>query len=323
MARPLTITLVTPARPAARSGNRVTADRWQCLLVSLGHRVNVVTAYDGAPGDVLIAINAWRSAEAVTRFAHDQPGKPIIVCLSGTDIYSYQASHPEATHSSMSAATALVGLHDLVARGIPERYHAKLRIIHQSAVPVARRPPSPDAFDVCVIGHLKEVKDPFRTAQAVRLLPPWIPIRITHVGGATEASWATHAVTEMSDNPRYRWLGEVPAAGVAELLATTRLMVLSSRSEGGANVLGEAIVAGVPVVVSAIEGSLGLLGEDYPGTYPVADTAALASVLVRAVDDPAFLADLTARCAARAHLFTPQRERDAWTALLKEVTSEL
>lgn len=323
MTRPLTITLVTPARAASRSGNQVTADRWQGLLTGLGHHVKVVTAYDGTSADVLIAIHAWRSGEAVTRFAQDQPGKPIIVCLSGTDIYAYQASHPEATHSSMTAATALVGLHDLVARSIPVCTQAKLRIIHQSVAPVVRRPPATDAFDVCVIGHLREEKDPFRTAQAVRLLPPSIPIRITHMGAAIDASWAKRAEQEMSDNPRYRWLGEVPAASVADLLAATRLMVLSSVSEGGANVLGEAIAAGVPVIVSAIEGSLGLLGTDYPGTYPTGDTQALADQVRRTIEDPAFLADLTARCVARAPLFTPQRERAAWEALLAEVTAAL
>ena len=323
MTRPLTITLVTPARAASRSGNRVTADRWQALLAGLGHHVNVVTAYHGKPADVLIAIHAWRSAEAVTGFAHDQPGKPVIVCLSGTDIYAYQASHPEATHGSMTAATALVGLHDLVARALPDRYHAKLRIIHQSAVPVVRRPPATAVFDVCVIGHLREEKDPFRTAEAVRLLPAPVPVRVTHVGGAMDASWAARAEQEMSDNPRYVWLGEVPASGVADLLAATRLMVLSSVSEGGANVLGEAIVAGVPVIVSAIEGSLGLLGTGYPGTYPVGDTQALACLLLRAIDEPAFLADLTARCVARAPLFTLERECAAWAALLAEVTGEL
>ncbi len=323
MIRRLTIMLVTPARPASRSGNRVTADRWHMLLTGLGHTVNVVTTYDGQPADLLIAIHAWRSADAVARFAHDQPGKPIIVCLSGTDIYAYQASHPSVTHGAMTAATALVGLHDLVALSIPERTHPKLHIIHQSASPVVRRTPATDTFDICVIGHLRAEKDPFRTAEAVRLLPQSLPVRVTHVGGAMDADWAARAHEEMARNPRYIWRGEVPASGVADLLASTRLMVLSSTSEGGANVLGEAIVSGVPVIVSAIEGSLGLLGTDYPGTYPTGDTQALAGQLKRAIEEPAFLADLTSRCMARAFLFTPEREQAAWSTLLDKVTRPL
>ena len=138
-----------------------------------------------------------------------------------------------------------------------------------------------------------------------------------------DASWTARAEQEMRINPRYQWRGELPAAAVSDVLAATRLMVLSSVSEGGANVLGEAIVAGVPVIVSAIDGSLGLLGSDYPGTYPVGNTLALAQLLQRAVADPDFLADLTTRCAARASLFVPERERAAWSALLAEVTGSV
>ena len=221
----------------------------------------------------------------------------------------------------MEAATALVGLHDLVAEAIPERSRAKLRIIRQSAVAnLVARHLNTHSFNVCVIGHLREEKDPFRTAEAIRLLAPSVPIRITHVGAALDESWAARARHEMSVNPRYRWLGEIPAVGVAELLATSSLMVLSSVSEGGANVLGEAIVAGVPVIVSAIDGSLGLLGIDYPGVYPVGDTQQLARMLLRAIEDGGFLADVTKRCEACAPLFSPHLERAAWSALLGDVT---
>ena len=57
-------------------------------------------------------------------------------------------------------------------------------------------------------------------------------------------------------------------------------MVLSSLSEGGANVISEAVAAGVPVLASRIDGSVGLL-DDYPGYFPVRDTAALARLLER------------------------------------------
>jgi len=145
---------------------------------------------------------------------------------------------------------------------------------------------------------------------------------VTHVGSAMDESWAQQARAEMAVNARYQWLGDVPAGVVRDLLATTRLMVLSSTMEGGANVLGEAIAAGVPVIASAIEGSLGLLGADYPGTYPTGDTRALADLLARAETDPAFMAQLTAACAARAHLFAPERERAAWAALIHTVCSD-
>ena len=320
MTSSLTITIVTPAHASTQSGNRITAERWQAILQRLGHRVTISTGDDAITSDLLVAIHAWRSAEAVTRFRKRYPAKPIIVCLSGTDVYAYQQSHPPATLGSMAAATALVGLHDLVGRSIPARFHGKLYIMHQSAPTVLRQPNRPDVFDVCVIGHLRAEKDPLRTAAAARLLPPESRLRLTHVGRAMDAQWAAAANAEMAENPRYHWLGEVSMDAVRNLLATTRLMVLSSVMEGGANVLGEAIAAGVPVVTSAIDGSLGLLGTDYPGTFPVGDTAALALMLERVENDPAFLALLGAKCAARIPLFTAEREEAAWTRLIADVT---
>jgi glycosyltransferase involved in cell wall biosynthesis len=88
--------------------------------------------------------------------------------------------------------------------------------------------------------------------------------------------------------------------------------------EGGANVISEAVCAGLPVVASRIDGSVGLLGEDYPGYYPVADTAALRDLLLLAESDVAFYRRLDAACAARRALFDPAREVEAWRSLLRE-----
>ncbi len=96
-------------------------------------------------------------------------------------------------------------------------------------------------------------------------------------------------------------------------------MVLSSKMEGGANVISEAVVAGVPVIASRIPGSVGLLGADYPGYYPVGDARALARLLRRAEEDAAFLKSLAKACKARAPLFAPRREVTAWRKLLRQV----
>ena len=124
---------------------------------------------------------------------------------------------------------------------------------------------------------------------------------------------------ETQSNPRYRWLGEVPRAKVRRLIAASHLLVLSSRAEGGANVISEAVVDGTPILASHIPGSIGLLGADYPGFYPVGDTAALRSLLLRAERDSVFYNDLAARCVKLAPLFRPERERAAWLQLLSEL----
>ncbi len=315
------VTLITPANRQSRAGNRTTAVRWARVLRALGHRVRVATAYDDEPAHLMVALHAWRSAAAIERFRARHPTRPLIVGLAGTDIYQFITSDPTTTLRSLELADALVGLHDLVADAIPPRCHAKLTIIHQSAPPLRRTPPRRRWFEVCVIGHLRDEKDPFRAALAARALPASSRIRVLHLGRAHEPRWADAARAEMAANPRYRWVGEVPGWEVRRVLARARLMVLSSVMEGGANVLSEAIVAGVPVLASAIPGSIGLLGSEYPGYFPVGDTAALARLMAQAESDGGFLERLSRACAARAPLFTEARERAAWRALLARVAA--
>src|SRR5262249_8236496 len=147
-------------------------------------------------------------------------------------------------------------------------------------------------IDVSVIGHLRDVKDPLRAAEAVRLLPPASRVRIVQIGRAYSAQWAAKAKAEMAANPRYVWRDDVPRAAVQKLLRRSHAMVLSSLSEGGANVISEAIVAGVPILASRMDGNVGLLGADYPGYFPPRDTQALARLLQRIEGDPRFVTAL-------------------------------
>jgi glycosyltransferase involved in cell wall biosynthesis len=123
----------------------------------------------------------------------------------------------------------------------------------------------------------------------------------------------------MARNPRYAWRGDVPAAAVRRLLARSHAMVISSINEGGANVISEAVVAGVPILASRIDGNVGLLGPDYPGYFPVGDTRALTELMRRLEDDPAFVRQLGKAIAARAAMFRPRRELQAWRRLLDEL----
>lgn len=329
------VSLVTPADKRSRSGNRTTASRWAGILRRLGHRVRVAVAYEGEPADLLIALHAWRSAASIMRFRERHPEQPIVVGLAGTDIYRFLASDPETVIRSLELADALVGLHRLAAEAIPERFREKLTVIHQSAEPVRQRGNSPPglvaadpssparrSFAVLVIANLRDEKDPLRAAEAARLLPASSRIRVMHLGRTYAAEWAERAIAEMASNARYRWRGEVPFAAVRRALARADLLVSSSLLEGGANAVSEAVVAGVPVLASEIPGSVGLLGADYPGYFPVGDTQALAGLMLRAERDSYFLAELGRHCAARTALFHPEREREAWRALLARLCHE-
>ena len=127
----------------------------------------------------------------------------------------------------------------------------------------------------------------------------------------------------MMRNPRYRWLGEQPRWQARRLLARSHVMVLSSRLEGGANVVSEAAVASVPILASRIPGSVGLLGEKYPGYFAVGATSELRELLLRAESDPKFLSGLSKSVAAVRHLFRPAAERKAWKELLRELAQAM
>jgi len=129
---------------------------------------------------------------------------------------------------------------------------------------------------------------------------------------------AARARAEQRRNPRYRWLGPLPHARARKVLARSRLLCLTSRLEGGANVLSEAAAAGVPVLCSRIDGSVGLLGTGYPGYFPVGGTRALARLLLRAETDPRFYTGLRRGVRRLTRLVRPERERAAWASLLTE-----
>ncbi|HLI29867.1 MAG TPA: selenoneine biosynthesis selenosugar synthase SenB [Terriglobia bacterium] len=318
------IAVVTPAPPRTHYGNRVTAIRWARILRRLGHRVAITQDYNSEPCDLLIALHAHRSYPAVRRFRQMYPHRPLVLALTGTDLYR-DLPRSRAARQSCEMASRIVVLQPKAKERLPRRLHPKVRVIFQSVAIAAARPksarttPQQSTFDVCVIGHLRPVKDPFRAALAARLVPPSSRLRVLHLGAAMTAPMASRARAEMAANCRYRWLDEQTPTRVRQILSRSRLCVLSSKLEGGANVLSEAIVAGTPVLCSRIPGSTGILGEDYAGYFEVGDTAALAKLLLRAETEDEFLKALCKHCARLRPLFRPKCEELAWKRLLAEL----
>jgi len=316
----LKISLVTPAGEKSRNGNRATAIRWAKILRNLGHRVSIAEWDDGSNSDMMIAVHAWRSHKSINTFSNTYPNRPLIVLLAGTDIYAFQHSHPKETLKSMECATALVGLHGLVHHAIPKRFCHKLHTIYQSAVPLpSKRQPSKRTFDICVIGHLRDEKDSLRAAYAAQLAPPDSKLRIIHLGKAHNEAWGQRAAKEMRVNPRFISLGEVPKWRVRRQFSNSHAMVISSAMEGGANVVSEANVCGLPIIASNIDGNVGLLGEDYEGYYALNDTQGLAALLQQAETNPKFLKRLAAQGKKRQALFKPEVEIAAWSKLINEI----
>lgn len=312
------VALVCPAPKGSRLGNRITANRWQELLRELGQRAFVASSLGGRRYDLLVALHARKSAQAVRDSKRRAPGVPVVVALTGTDLYR-DIHRDDSAKRSLELADLLLVLHDGAAGELPEALRRKVRVVPQSAPAAPRQKADARFFDVAVVGHLRPEKDPLRTALAARLLPRQSRLRVLHAGRALSAEMARAARAEERRNPRYRWLGELPPAQARSLIARSRLLSLTSEMEGGANVVSEALASGTPVVASRIPCTEAILGSRYPALFRFAATRELARLLERAEQDPAFLRELARQCRARRPLVSRAREKRAWRSLLREV----
>ena len=313
------IRFIVPPTFTDWNGNSVTSRRWKSFMEELGHEVSIDHEECSEPCDLLVAFHAYRSRAGIIKARDAGMAERIVICFTGTDLYRDLKADP-AAFDVLHLADRLAVLQPAALNEITTSLRDRTSVIYQSAVrPASDAAPLPEAFDVIVIAHLREVKDPLRAALAARLLPPESKVRVTLVGRALTDDLGRAAQAEARDNPRFRWLGELPGGPTAEALLKSRVLVLSSVMEGGANVVSEAIVSDVPVIATEIPCMKGLLGEDYPGYFPVMDTPRLAGLLHRAETDPVFYDALRDRCRQVAYKFSPSEERRRIRELLEAV----
>jgi putative glycosyltransferase (TIGR04348 family) len=306
MRPPPSVAIISPALASANSGNWHTARRWAHCLAPHA-RVSIDDKWRGASADLLIALHARRSASSIAAFAERHPERPLIVVLTGTDLYRDIASD-ESAKRSLALATRLVVLQEEGIKALPPEYAAKAMTIYQSARFLKPGRKSRRHFDLALVGHMRPEKDPLTALRALGKLPADLPVRLFHVGGDLDPQLAAEVRAEGARDARYIPLGALPQAATRQLIKRCHLLLLPSLMEGGANVLIEAVTSGVPVLGSDIPGNRGMLGADYPGWFPVGGAARLAELIAAAVRDPEYYAMLSRRCAERVSLFSPAHE---------------
>jgi putative glycosyltransferase (TIGR04348 family) len=310
----LRVVIVSPALADANNGNWQTARRWQHLLRP--HFARIVRQWPDAlahQDDVMLALHARRSADAVAAWHALHGPKGLGLALTGTDLYR-DIAHDAQAQQSLALAHSLVVLNPLGTRQVPPQHLAKTRVIVQSTTRRQTLLKTSRHLRVVMVGHLREEKDPLTLMAAARLLPPDSGILIDHIGAPLDAALGQAAQATQAQCPHYRWLGAVPHAQTLQRIQRAHLLVHTSRMEGGAHVLMEAICSGTPVLASRIEGNMGLLGEDYTGVFEPGDAPGLAERLLayrHPENGSALVAHLQHQCALRAPLFEPQAERAA------------
>ncbi len=292
--------------------------RWQWFIEALGYSVGVTESWSDGDADLLVALHAYRSHQSIVEFKEKYPSRPIVLILTGTDIYRDMASHGEVLRS-MEMADKLIVLQSSALDSIPSGLRYKAKVIYQSIEIDLPDPVLSEDFLVTIIGHLREEKDPFCLARSLPLLPSESKIHVRHLGKSLNAQMEALAKNFNTTLERYQWVGELSHADTLKMLSQSRLMVISSSMEGGAHVVSEAIALGIPVIASDIPGNRGLLGEDYLGYYPVGDESALASLLSRSETVPDFYSLLKKQIVLRQELIKPAREKQS----IQEILSEL
>ena len=316
------IVIVTPALAQANNGNWQTASRWARLLRP-AYRVHLVDAWQegDVQADLMIALHARRSAAALAAWRRAQPRRPLVLVLTGTDLY--RDLHDDAqAQQSVALADALVVLNELGAQALPAPHRAKCRVVLQSCAARRTLPHTGRHLRALMVGHLRDEKDPQTYFAAARLLAHRPDILLDHVGAALDPALGAAAAALAAVQPRYRWLGGLPHAAVRRHIQRAHVLVHPSRMEGGAHVVIEALRSGTPVLASRIDGNLGLLGSDHPAVFEPGDAEGLASLLARARDDAAMLPALRRQAALRAPLFAPAAESAALHGLLTQLLTQ-
>jgi putative glycosyltransferase (TIGR04348 family) len=313
-----TLCLVTPALAEARNGNWQTAQRWARMLGG-DYAISVTRTWTPTdpPADLMLALHARRSAASIDAWARTFPTRPLLVALTGTDLYQDIASDPDAQRS-LAQAWRLIVLQDLGCRALPANLRDKCVVCYQSAPARRALPKTQRHLRALMVGHLRDVKSPQTYFAAVRALRGHADLLFDQIGEALEPALGEAAAALALECPNYRWLGALSHSATRARIDRAHVLVHPSRLEGGAHAVLEAVVSGTPVLASRVDGNVGMLGDGYDGYFAWNDVPGLVALLTRSLAEPGFLIHLQEQCAGRAALFDPQRERGTLLRLVAE-----
>ena len=327
------VLIVTPAAAKSNNGNWQTAWRWAKFLKQ-DFDVTIDQAWRGAPCDVLLALHARRSAGEISAWAqahgltHDVPRLGVV--LTGTDLYR-DIDTDAAARRSLELARVLVVLQEKGLRRLPAALRSKTRVIFQSTTMRQTLAKTTRHLRVVMVGHLRDEKLPQTLYQAARLLRPENGILIDHIGDPLDAELAAQARATAAACPHYRWLGGLNHEATRRRIQRAHLLVHTSKMEGGAHVVMEAVCSGTPVLASRMDGNVGMLGTDYAGYFEVGDAKGLVALLstLRAEQlapgegaRSGLYSLLMRQSALRAPLFAPEKEKSALIALVEDLLKE-
>ena len=317
--------IVGPASASDNNGNWQTAWRWSRMLRP-AFQVTIAPSWSGGSFDAMLALHARRSADSIARWARAHgagacaPGLGVV--LTGTDLYRDIQTDASA-QASLAYAEQLVVLQECAPEALLPAVRSKARVIFQSTTARQTAVKPERHLRAVMVGHLRDEKFPQTLFAAARLLAGHADIFIDHIGDALDAALGKQAQACAAECPQYRWLGGLPHHATRRRIQHAHVLVHTSRMEGGAHVVMEAICSGTPVLASKIPGNVGMLGLEYAGYFEPGDAEGLADSLLRCRAEQTrtdgFYSLLQAQCARRAPLFAPAAEKAALMELVHDL----
>ena len=206
-------------------------------------------------------------------------------------------------------------------RGLTTRFH-----VVSGGIDRGRFFPDPnqgrdiDVILTCRLVPIKRVDLFLRTVQVIaRELPS---VRATIVGDGPLRGQMETLARQLGVDRAVSFIGQ--QADVENWLRRARVFVLTSDSEGLSLSLMEAMMTGLPAVVSAV-GDLGDLVEDGVNGHLVAERTpeAFAEPLLRLLTDPARLASLSSSAARAGAVHAPDAVTRRWDEILGQLTGSV
>ena len=346
------ILYLDPALPQSPSGNRSTSTRLVGHWQSLGHEVDVVSVRAGqAPeadslqkrlsdSDLLVALHAGYCQPVLELWRQLGRPVPMVFLVSGTDLF--QPILESGTVSKDFAATCqdarriitfASGLEDQFPADQKNEWAKKTRTILQGAEPVLPQSGEVAQHQAVVVSHLRRIKDPLLPLEALEVVEERLPttgvsgpvkgMTIHHFGKLLDPGYreaVENSGTRLSRGLcQWHWLGNVTQDEIRQRMTESPLLILPSIHEGGANVIGEFLVSGLPVIASRVPGNTGILGNDWPGLFESGDAGDLATLLLRWLGEEEFRQELVMASRQRAPQHDLGQEKAQWAQLLKEL----
>ena len=346
------ILYLDPSLPETTSGNRSTSTRITDHWKSLGHRVTSIHVRAAChqdnseiqslilEADLLVALHAEHCQAVLQLWRNLRKPVPAIFIVGGTDLFQPFLEtgilSPEFTLACEEAnriVTLAAGLEQYYPAALRKQWASKTRVIYQGATPVNLNAQAGDHQQAVVIGHLRPIKDPLLPIHALEVLNERCAsdrsllkgegLTIRHFGKVLNPEYQAQVETAHSrlGNGRFRWQwnGSVTRAELHKIMASAPVLILPSLHEGGANVAGEFLVSGLPIIASRVAGNTGILGEDWPALFEAGNAGSLADLLIRWIQQEEFRNQVTLAARNLAPQHDLDREREEWGQLLREL----